>query len=125
MRAVLGRQHERQRLGAHLDGEEHRPRRADRGEGPCQLRLVVDGKAVANPDGSRTIPATVHESPLPRSAGVWHPDGTFEAPLVPGTYRFSVYATPEGGGELVLFAGEVTVPAGDAFEASVELKREQ
>ena len=91
---------------------------------PCRISLVVDGKAVQNPDGSRTIPATVHESPLPREEGAWNPDGTFEARLVPGTYRFSVYATPEGGGDLVLFAGEVTVPAGDSFETRVELARE-
>ena len=93
-------------------------------DGACRIALIVDGKAVANPDGSRTIPATVHESPLPRESGAWNADGTFEAKLVPGSYRFSVYATPEGGGDLVLFAGEVTVPAGDAFETRVELTRE-
>jgi hypothetical protein len=91
---------------------------------PCRIGLFVDGRKVANADGSRTIPATVHESPLPRDAAAWNADGTFAARLVPGTYRFSVYATPEGGGDLVLFAGEVTVPSGDFFETRLELRRE-
>lgn len=91
---------------------------------PCRIALVVDGRVVANPDGSRTIPASVHESPLPRDKGSWGPDGTFEAPLVPGTYRFSVYATPKEGTGLALFSGEVTVPGGEAFETRLELRRE-
>ncbi len=91
---------------------------------PCRITLVVDGRVVANPDGSRTIPASVHDSPLPRDRGSWGADGTFEASLVPGTYRFSAYATPKEGTGLALFAGEVTVPAGESFETRLELRRE-
>jgi hypothetical protein len=90
---------------------------------PCRISLSVDGKAVANPDGRTTIPAVVQESPLPRDKGAWKPDGTFEAKLVPGTYRFSALATPKEGGDLALFAGEVTVPPGESFEARLELER--
>ena len=89
----------------------------------CRITLLVDGKAVANPDGRTTIPAVVQESPLPRDRGAWRGDGTFEARLVPGAYRFSVLATPREGGDLALFAGEVTVPSGDAFETRLELER--
>ncbi len=89
---------------------------------PCRITLVVDGKVVANPDGSRTIPATIKESPLPRDRGAWGADGTFSAELVPGTYRFSAFATAKDGGGLVLFAGEVTVPAGEAFETRLEMR---
>ncbi len=91
---------------------------------PCLITLIVDGKTVSNPDGRTTIPATVKESPLPRDKGAWRPDGTFSASLVPGTYRFSVYATPKEGGDLALFGGEVTVPSGDSFETRLELQRE-
>jgi hypothetical protein len=91
---------------------------------PCRIRLLVERRAVADPAGKGTIPATVQESPLPRHRGTWHPDGTFEAPLVPGTYRFAVLATPKEGGAAALFAGSVTVPAGDAFETALELERE-
>lgn len=91
---------------------------------PCRIALIVDGRAVANADGRKTIPAAMQESPLPRDKGAWGADGTFEAKLVPGTYRFSALATPKEGGDLALFAGEVTVPAGDAFETRLELKRE-
>ncbi len=90
---------------------------------PCRITLIVDGKAVANPDGRTTIPAVVQESPLPRDKGAWKPDGTFEAKLVPGTYAFSALATPKEGGDLAVFSGEVTVPSGDAFEARLELQR--
>lgn len=89
----------------------------------CRITLIVDGKGVANPDGRATIPAVVQESPLPRDRGAWKADGTFEAKLVPGTYRFSALATPKEGGDLALFSGEVTVPSGDAFEARLELQR--
>jgi hypothetical protein len=91
---------------------------------PCRITLLVDGKAVANADGKKTIPAVVQDSPLPRDKGAWGSDGTFEAKLVPGTYKFSALATPKEGGDLALFAGEVTVPAGDAFETRLELRRE-
>jgi hypothetical protein len=91
---------------------------------PCRLTLIVDGKAVSNPDGRTTIPALVQETPLPRDKGTWGSDGVFQADLVPGTYRFSALATPKEGGSPALFAGEVTVPSGDAFEARVELQRE-
>jgi hypothetical protein len=91
---------------------------------PCRIRLLVERRAVADPTGKGTIPATVQESPLPRHRGTWHPDGTFEAPLVPGTYRFAVLATPKEGGAAALFAGSVTVPAGEAFATDLELERE-
>jgi hypothetical protein len=91
---------------------------------PCRITISVDGKAVANADGRTSIPAVVQESPLPRNKGKWSADGTFEAKLVPGTYRFSVLATPKEGGDLALFGGEVTVPSGDSFETKLELKRE-
>lgn len=89
---------------------------------PCRITLVVDGKVVANPDGSRTIPATIKDSPLPRDRGSWRTDGTFEADLVPGTYLFSAWATAKEGGGLVLFTGEVTVPAGESFETRLEMR---
>jgi hypothetical protein len=91
---------------------------------PCRIRLLVDGRAVANPDERTTIPAVVQESPLPREKGTWRPDGTFEAGLVPGTYRFSVLATPKEGGALAPFSAEFTVPEGDLFEVRLELQRE-
>jgi len=91
---------------------------------PCRITLVVDGKVVANADGRKTIPAVVQESPLPRDKGAWGSDGTFEAKLVPGNYKFSALATPKEGGDMALFSGEVTVPAGDAFETRLELRRE-
>jgi hypothetical protein len=65
----------------------------------------------------------VQESPLPRDKGAWKSDGTFEAKLVPGTYKFSALATPKEGGDLALFSGEVNVPSGDAFEVRLELQR--
>jgi len=89
---------------------------------PCRITLVVDGKVVANPDGSTTIPATIQESPLPRDRGAWGADGTFSADLVPGTYRFSALATAKDGNGLALFKGEVTVPAGESFETRLEMK---
>jgi hypothetical protein len=91
---------------------------------PCRITLLVDGKAVANPDGRTTIPAVVQESPLPRDKGAWKQDGTFEAKLVPGTYRFSALATPKDGGALALFAADATVPSGDSFDTRLELQRE-
>jgi hypothetical protein len=91
---------------------------------PCRITLLVDGKAVANPDGRTTIPAVVQDSPLPRDRGAWKQDGTFEARLVPGTYRFSALATPKDGGPLALFAADATVPSGDAFDTRLELQRE-
>jgi hypothetical protein len=90
----------------------------------CRIALSVDGKAVANPDGSTTIPAVVQESPLPRDKGAWRADGVFEARLVPGTYRFRVLATPKEGGPPAMFSGETTVPSGDSFDARLELERE-
>ena len=89
---------------------------------PCRIPPpIVDGRRSPAPTGG--APSAVQESPLPRDKGAWKSDGTFEAKLVPGTYKFSALATPKEGGDLALFSGEVNVPSGDAFEVRLELQR--